>query len=299
MRPSRAVLGFARHVPAPVRGLLRLAANGYLPGGVRRHWLSEALINELYSPDQHWRLPLHSGGLRLHVPPRFLHHHVFQEYEPVTRRTFLRHLRRGMVVVDVGAHIGYYTVVAARRVGDAGRVHAVEPSPENLALLRDNLSLNGLTNVAIHAVAAGTQRRGRRFHLTESSDSSGFHSHPLTPTVRTTEVMETPLDELVDGRVHALKIDVEGSEIDVLRGSRRILADNPAIHLFVEWNPACMKSAGLEPAELPRYLRGCGFRRLVVLDDGERRVGSLADALARIDAGAAPDTWYANLWATR
>lgn len=240
-----------------------------------------------------------TGGLRLSLPTRFAHHYAIEDYEPLTRRVFADALAPGMTVADVGAHVGYYTILAARRVGPAGTVHAVEPCAETLAFLERNLALNEVTNVVVHPYAAGAARRNRVLHVTGSSDSHGFYPHPLTETLRTVEVAETPLSEVLDGRVDVVKIDVEGAEIEVLDGMREALLEAPPRSLLVEWNPACMTSAGRDPLELPAHLERLGFATVVALDDRELRVRTLAETRRIVSGGPLPPSWHVNLWARR
>jgi FkbM family methyltransferase len=238
-------------------------------------------------------------GLHYAIPQRFVEHYLLQEYEPVTSWAFLGSLREGMVVIDVGAHIGYYTLLAARTVGQAGRVHAVEPSRENQEFLAENIRLNGMENVTLHSCAAGKSQGNRVFHLTGSSDSHGFYPHPCTETVQTIEINVRPLDEIVQGSVDAIKIDVEGAEIEVLQGMSRVLAESPQISLCVEWNLPCLRNAGYDPCELPVCLQDLGFREIEVLDDVEQRRRSLEEVLALVRSRQVPEIWYVNLWARR
>jgi FkbM family methyltransferase len=238
-------------------------------------------------------------GFTLTFPKRFLPHYVFREYEPLTRNFFLGFLRPDMVVIDVGAHIGYFTLLAARAVGATGKVYSLEPYCETYRYLRENVARNGLANVVVFDKAAGASQRLRSFHITGSSDSNGFYSHPLADTVAVTEVEETPLDLLVRRRVDAVKIDVEGAEFEVLAGMRRILSENHQIRLCVEWNPACLRNAGSDPLALPEHLRQLGFDRILVIDDSARTALTLETFLRRVDLAMMPDTWYANLWAIR
>jgi FkbM family methyltransferase len=238
-------------------------------------------------------------GLQFSIPQRFVEPYLLQEYEPITTEAFLGSLREGMVVIDVGAHIGYYTLLAARSAGNAGTVHAVEPCDENCTVLQENIQINGLENVVIHPCAAGRRQESRAFHLTGSSDSHGFYPHPCTDTVRTVEVAVTPLDEIVEGPVDAVKIDVEGAEIDVLQGMSRILRENPQLSLWVEWNFPCLRNAGHDPAELPSCLQDLGFREIQVLDDLAGRRRTLEEVFSLTRAHQIPEIWYVNLWARR
>jgi len=239
------------------------------------------------------------SGFRMRLPPRLVETFVFDRYEPVTDAHLADALRPGMVVLDIGAHVGYYTLVAAQAVGPSGKVHAFEPCAETLSLLRRNVRANGFENVEIHPYAAGSSDSRRILHVTGSSDSHGLFPHPLTETVRTTEVRTVAVAQVVSGRADLVKIDVEGAEFEVLEGMRDLVSGEDPSVLIVEWNPACLRNAGRDPLELPRCLEGLGFTNISVLDDRRRLVRSVSDTHEEIAGGSPPPWWYVNLWATR
>jgi FkbM family methyltransferase len=150
-------------------------------------------------------------------------------YEPHLTAVFERHIRRGMTVVDVGANLGYFTLLAARLVGAEGRVVALEPNSENCRLLLSSLRLSGRTNVELLPVAAD-EAPGWAYYSTHVGSNGGLIdgddllSHPgvVVPTFR--------LDDLVDRPVGFLKMDVEGAEGRVVRGATRIIErDRPIV----------------------------------------------------------------------
>jgi FkbM family methyltransferase len=167
---------------------------------------------------------------------------------------------RGATVVDVGANIGYNTVYAARRVTGTGRVIAIEPAPDNLAVLQRNIAVNNLHNVAVKAIAAGRDHGTRDFFLRGeiSAVNSFFPESCYAAVTSVTPVTVAPLDDLVDGDVALVKIDVEGAELDVLAGMPRLLR-RPGLHLIVEWHPVLQEAAGYAADELPLTLIAHGF----------------------------------------
>ncbi len=239
------------------------------------------------------------SGFKMRLPSRFVDRFVFDRYEPVTDSHLAGALRPGMVVLDIGAHVGYYTLVAAQAVGPSGKVHAFEPCAETLSLLRTNVRVNGFANVEIHPFAAGSADSKRTFHVTGSSDSHGLFPHPLTETVRTTEVRTVRVAQVVPGPVDLVKIDVEGAELEALEGMGDLLSGQDPMVLIVEWNPACLRNAGRDPLELPRCLEELGFTTISVLDDRRRLVRSVPDTEEEIASEPPPPWWYVNLWATR
>jgi FkbM family methyltransferase len=215
---------------------------------------------------------------------------------------FARLLRPGSVVIDVGANIGYYTLLAASRVGPQGHVHSVECAQETLGILKDNVRRNHLQNVTIHPVAAGKERGELQLNVS-AIGLSFFALHEKWPKVAgsgnkvTVPVM--PLDDLLSSSVHVVKIDAEGADLEVLQGMKRILSENPSISLIVEWAPTLLAEAGKDPLGLPTWLGEAGFTRITVLDEMTNKPMSLPQAINSMRAGKLPSKWVGDLFARR
>ena len=143
-------------------------------------------------------------------------------YERETQQAFRMLIGRGSVVLDVGANVGFFTLLAATRTGPTGFVYSFEPLPRNLAYLRRHLDLNAVTNVEVLPVALSSSAGAARFGSAANPAMGGLAAEGEL------EVQTETLDELVaSGRVrppHFLKIDVEGAEYEVLRGAAATLA---------------------------------------------------------------------------
>jgi FkbM family methyltransferase len=166
-------------------------------------------------------------------------------------------------VIDVGAHIGLNTVYMAARVGPSGRVMAIEPAPDNLAVLRRNLVANHLEAVTVRAVAAGRIHEARDFFLrgSVSAVNSLFPDSFYAEVSEVARITVMPLDDLVDDGAaipRLIKVDVEGAELDVIAGMPRLLTA-PDIRLIVEWHPVLQEAAGYAADALPRALWQAGF----------------------------------------
>jgi len=179
-------------------------------------------------------------------------------------------------VVDVGAHIGLNTLYMAARVGPSGRVTAVEPGPDSVAVLRRNVTANHLATVSVCAVAAGRAHERRDFFLRGdvSAVSSLFAESCYAQVTRVTPVVVAPLDDLVEGMPRLVKIDVEGAELDVIGGMTRILGA-PDVRLIVEWHPVLQELAGYPPELLPRTLWERGFTLQAVSHAGRTSLAPL------------------------
>lgn len=145
--------------------------------------------------------------------------------------------KEGDTVIDIGAHIGRYTITSSKQVGNTGRVVAIEADPENFELLKRNIALNKLTNVLTLNYAVFSTRT--RMKLYEQSASAKYNSIMLTRarTMNYVEVNADTLDSILEqntiNQVNWIKIDVEGAEFEVLKGSTKTLSSND-ISLLVE-----------------------------------------------------------------
>jgi FkbM family methyltransferase len=191
------------------------------------------------------------------------------EWEPLETALIAARLRPGDTFVDVGANIGYFTLLGARLVGPTGRVHAVEANPRTFALLQHNLALNGCSNASAHGVAvgeaAGTARivsredgnAGADFAVFDGSDGAG------------TRIDVVRLDALVrDPRVRLIKIDIEGAEAKALRGATALLAGPHAPDLLFEFTPDFLAQSGDDPRAMIGALAAAGYRICEVTHGG-------------------------------
>jgi FkbM family methyltransferase len=148
----------------------------------------------------------------------------------------------GDIVVDVGAHAGHYTLISSKRVGQNGKVIAIEADPTNFEILNRNIQLNGLTNVIPLNYAAYSKQTKLKLYLpVEESGFSIYNTimvNRAKPEEKFIEVNANTLDYLLqqNGIRYAnwIKIDVEGAEIEVLKGATNILSNSVNIVLFVE-----------------------------------------------------------------
>jgi FkbM family methyltransferase len=177
------------------------------------------------------------------------------------RRLLAASLRQGMTVIDGGAHIGVYTLIAARGVGPTGRVIAFEPDPYNRAALEANVRRAAATNVEIAAEGLADAPGRATFHQSLGTISSSIAERTDRGPSRTIDVELTSIDSELPRAPSSLlvKLNVEGAEPLVLSGMRRTLAECGEIVLFVEMNPEALRAAGSGPAELVAELEGYGF----------------------------------------
>jgi FkbM family methyltransferase len=189
---------------------------------------------------------------------------------------FLReNLRPGQVFVDVGANVGFLTLVAARQVGPKGQVFAFEPGPLNFALLSANVAVNHYRNITLEN-AAVTDRSGTiNLHVcaTGGSDNRVTGAIAEGSGRECVPVRSVALDDyLQDKAVDLIKIDVQGAEPMVMQGMARLMSESRNLQVMIEYSPQCF--AGLETAAtfLSR-IESWGYETFELQVQGVRCVG--------------------------
>lgn len=195
---------------------------------------------------------------------------VYEEYET---GLFMELLKPGMTVVDIGANVGHYSLIAARMVGDSGRVFSFEPDPHNFDLLSRNIELNGFTNVTALNMAVSEKKGSLTLHL----DKYNLGGHSLSAgnvliDDGTVDVDTVSLDEYFENEagewVDVIKMDTQGAEGLIVEGAWRVLKDADPVLLMELW-PYGLRNAGYDPATLVANLERLGFSFKVISDNDE------------------------------
>jgi FkbM family methyltransferase len=201
--------------------------------------------------------------------------------EPETAAFVRRFLKPGMVFWDIGAHIGEYSLLAARQVGPSGKVEAIEPQPAIRGYLKSNVELNGFQNIRVHNYAASSQRGEATLQLTEEpsmahltngsrAPNRGAGSRPASQEIR---VPTISLDAFLafTGKIpHLVKVDVEGAEKLVLKGADSLLSieDETAPVWVMEYSPRNCSANGYPAASLLETFCAKGYMIYSLQPDG-------------------------------
>lgn len=203
---------------APVRAYRRIVA------AFDHHHVPTA-FNIRFGPDDVETIAIDEVSLVVDQADHSVSHPIAEGvYEPHLLAFVRSFLKPGMTFVDVGANIGLYSMLAASLVGSEGRVIAVEPNSENCRLLMLSVHRNDARHVSLHPVACGPERGYAAIRTALGSNGGFIESEGealLDPTAIVVPV--APLDDLVDGPVDLVKIDVEGAEALVMSGAHRII----------------------------------------------------------------------------
>lgn len=169
---------------------------------------------------------------------------------------FEKVLERGDVFIDIGANIGYFTVVGARLVGEQGTVYAFEPMPEALRVLKENIRT--VKNVKLFETALSDVTGASDFSVHKDGDTSSLGvNHGAKRTI------QVPLDTVdnslkAENRIDVIKIDVEGYELEVLRGAKAILAQHKPL-LYFEFIPDYTKERLIKIDDFKTLLEPYGY----------------------------------------
>jgi FkbM family methyltransferase len=211
-------------------------------------------------------------GFRLRVDlADWLGRHVYitGEYERGTSRVIECLLQNGDTFVDIGANIGYFTLLAARCVGTTGRVIAFEPVPHVRSQLVQNIRLNGFVNCSVHEEAIFSRAGVSEFFEGPAEHVGVSSLRRLDVVTETLSVRTAKLDDVLasDARPALIKIDIEGAEYDALEGMHRTLeAHRP--DLIVEITEDYLAGLGRSADQLARFLAALGYRMYAMDHNG-------------------------------
>ncbi len=232
------------------------------------------------------------GDLYLHVQDRVMTTFIEATgaWEPNESAFLRRMLRPGSTFVDVGANIGYFSVLGSTTVGPAGRVYSVEPEQRNLALLKANLWRNSCANAVVVPIAAFREvgYLPLRFNEENRGDHQVGWDHDasvLVPCGRLDDV-------LAEIRVDMVKVDTQGVDHEVIAGMTGLIDANPSLTIMCEFWLQGMSERGVDPHQVAAGYQRLGFELGLLADGGSVQGASPEEIVA---AAGAEDSGFVNL----
>lgn len=192
-------------------------------------------------------------------------------YEPEVSYFITNVLEEGDTFIDVGGHVGYFSLLAAHAVGAEGHVYTFEPEPRNASHIREHIALNGLGNVELFEEAVGDQEGEAELHV--NADNTGGHAlwdvgeHPFNSRSREHHEVKTvrrgTLGQLLAAtagqRVRLVKVDAEGSEHRVLKGAMLLLMARKVPYVICEINEFALQQMGTSGRGMRAFMQACGY----------------------------------------
>ncbi len=183
-------------------------------------------------------------------------------YEPLETNYVKNEIKNGFNVLDIGANIGYYTLIFSKLVGPRGKVFAFEPEQKIYNILKKNVKINNYENVIIENLALSNKFGKTSLYISEAGGSTIF---PLDDDNREKrEISKTSLDKYFENLQHIpisfIKMDAEGSEFAILQGMELLLKNNKKLKMLIEFNPKLIKQSGANPRDLLVFLIKQNFK---------------------------------------
>jgi FkbM family methyltransferase len=189
-----------------------------------------------------------------------------KEYEPAVTSIFKSLLRQGDCVVDVGANIGYFSLLAGSIVGNAGCVFAFEPNIDNMKVLKHNIGLNHFHWIVPIQKAAGNYVGEGIFYTSDNNWGGSLvktREHEGNTTVEVDK-----LDNMNFGRnIRLLKIDTDGNDLEVLKGAEKLILNGHVDAFIAEVYPAGLMAAGSSVEDFWEYIKSLGMEHIYVIDN--------------------------------
>jgi len=195
-------------------------------------------------------------------------------FEKSESEFLMRMLKPGMTVLDIGAHHGFYTLLASRSVGDGGHVFAFEPSPRERKKLNWHVRWNHCSNVEVFDVALGASAGEAELFLAAGRETgcNGLRPPAVRGTPKRVNVSLDTVDNFLSRRkierVDFVKLDVEGAELSVLGGAGTLLSGRPRPVLLAEVCDLRTAAWGYSASEILKYLSDRGYRWFELQDGG-------------------------------
>jgi FkbM family methyltransferase len=183
-----------------------------------------------------------------------------KNYEPEHVALIKKVVKKGDIVIDAGAHIGYYTLILAEAVGPTGKVFSFEPNPKNFEVLKKNVAVNGYKHVVLEQKAVSNKNGKVKFYFSDINSGDGT-IYATSEDRKSCEVESVRLDDYFKNKLKPtfFKMDIQGMEPSAFEGMQSILS-NPYLKFSIEFYPAGLESAGYKPQEFLDKIMKKGFR---------------------------------------
>ena len=256
-------------------------------------------INAHFSPKKDFLLKIENHRMYADTVDRIiaLHFWKFLASGSSETKSMKKTIKKGMTVIDIGANIGYYTLMFADLAGEKGRVYAFEPDPSNYRLLVKNIEANGYKNVIAMQKAVSNKSGVIDFYHSEGHRGDHRSYDPGDGERKKIKVKSETIDRFTGKKIipDIVKIDVQGAEFLVIQGMKNLIKRNKGLTILCEFCPRYMKKAGFSPGRFLDLLEQLGFE-LALINEKKGTIEQIEpSALMKICKG----NKYANLFLKR
>ncbi len=200
---------------------------------------------------------------------------VYEEFET---GLFQKEIKKGDVILDIGANIGYFTLIFANLVGETGKVYAFEPDSTNFSILEKNIKLNGYNNIILINKAVSDNTGKLKLFL--SDDSNGDHrTYDSNDGRELIEIDSVSIDDYfstLNKKVNFIKMDIQGAEYFAIKGMVDVLNSNEKIKMLTEFWPVGFQRSGVKTKDYLDIMLKHGFD-IIELEDKENQLTPIHD----------------------
>ena len=211
-----------------------------------------------------------------------------QAYESEIFQLICRFLERNDSFIDIGAHIGYYSVLAAKILGNQGKVFAFEPELSNYQKILENINLNHLNNIQLFNLAVGSETKPTQIFVNQDND--GGHAlwdvgkHPFNQKSLNNQTMQntqlSTLDNILSQvgnitNLKMIKIDTEGAELDVIKGAVNTIGKYDVPYIICEINRFGLQQMGTNETELREFMNSLEYETYLVTSNSSNQLVKL------------------------
>lgn len=202
--------------------------------------------------------------LKMYVEPNEYLKLVIQDHKGGHAKYLKNNIRKGDVVIDVGANIGYYTCLLSKLVGPNGHVYAFEPEPKNFSLLTKNVKMNNCTNVTIERKAVSDITGTSKLNISPGS-TTGHSIYENFDDDNSIDVQTITLDDYFGDHkiINYVKSNAQGADYPMLLGMKKTLERSNNIQLWLEFDPGLIIKANESPINFLNFLKNSNFELFV------------------------------------
>jgi len=200
-------------------------------------------------------------GSKMYLDSLFRDISVLGVWEPLQTEIVKKIIKNGNIVLDLGANIGYYTLILSKLVGNEGKVYSFEPDPKNFALLKKNIEINNYQNILFTQKAISNKKGTLRLYL--STTNPGDHRiFNVGDNRNFIEIESIRLDDWLDklqDKINFIKIDIQGAEGKAIEGMTTIIQKSEKLNIITEFWPYGLIKLGTKPENFLKALTNYGF----------------------------------------
>lgn len=210
---------------------------------------------------------------------------IYKDWEPFETSLMEKLVKEGDVVLDIGANIGFDTLMLSKLVGKTGKVYAFEPDPKNFSIAKKNISENKINNVVLLNMAVSDKNGQMELYISELNTAANSMFNEVGS--KSTKVNAVSLDKYFgpDFRADFIKMDIEGSEGMALKGMTKIINNSKEIILITEYAPLYLNGVGKDINSAKKYLeslKDAGFKFFDILERKKKLIPMEIGDIAKI-----------------